>query len=126
MTGPKALRAWRVLLIVLLVAVSYLALTPRPPEDLDLGWDKLNHIAAFTALAFTASMAHPESARLRLWWLVTLLAFGGLIEIVQLFVPGRSGDLPDLLGDAIGVALGAAIAAAVLRSAISRPPRVTP
>jgi VanZ family protein len=123
MTGTAALRTWRVLLILLLVAVCWLALTPRPPESIDLGWDKLNHLAAFTALAFTAWMAHPESARSRFGWLVALLAFGGLIEIVQLFVPGRSGEWPDLFADALGITLGAAIAAAVLRLATSAPRR---
>jgi VanZ family protein len=126
LTGQAAQQVWRVLLLVLIAVVAYLALTPRPPENVDLGWDKLNHLAAFTSLAFTASMAHPESPRMRLGWLFALLAFGGLIEIGQHFVPGRSGEWPDLIADAIGVALGAAVAVAALRAAGSRPPGARP
>jgi VanZ family protein len=122
LTGKTAQQAWHVLLIVLIAAVTYLALTPRPPEGIDLGWDKLNHLAAFTSLAFTASMAHPDSPRVRLGWLLALLAFGGLIEIGQHFVPDRSGEWPDLIADAVGVALGATVAVAALRAAGMRLP----
>ena len=41
-------------LALLLVIVSYLALSPAPPHVLDTGWDKLNHVSAFVALAFAA------------------------------------------------------------------------
>jgi VanZ family protein len=122
LTGQAAQQVWRMLLMALIAAVACLALTPRPPESIDLGWDKLNHLAAFTSLAFTASMAHPDSPRVRLGWLLALVAFGGLIEIGQHFVPGRSGEWPDLLADALGAALGAAVAAAALRAVGSRLP----
>lgn len=99
------------LLYLLIVGVSYLALTPKPPTGIDTGWDKLNHTLAFAALAISAWLAYPASHRTRLLWLGALLAFGGLIEILQLFVPGRSAESGDLLADALGIACGAAIAA---------------
>ena len=37
-----------------------------------------------------------------------MLAFGVVIEVAQLFVAGRSGDLADLLPDGIGIAIGCA------------------
>jgi VanZ family protein len=49
--------------------------------------------------------------------LIGLLAFGGLIEILQAFVPGRDSDWHDLLADAVGTAAGAALALATLRLA---------
>jgi len=116
-TGAAALRAWRVLLMLLIVVVSYLALAPKPPTGVDLGWDKLNHMMAFTALAFAASLGYPAPMRVRVLSLAGLLAFGGLIEILQLYVPGRSAEWGDLLADAIGIVLGVATAAAVLRAA---------
>ncbi len=109
--GAAASRTWRVLLYLLIVGVSYLALTPKPPTGIDTGWDKLNHTLAFAALAISAWLAYPASHRTRLLWLGALLAFGGLIEILQLFVPGRSAESGDLLADALGIACGAAIAA---------------
>jgi VanZ family protein len=114
-----ASRAWRIPLTLLIVVVSWLALTPKPPPEIDFGWDKLNHILAFTALGFSACLGCAGERRACLRWSVALLAFGGLIEILQLFVPGRSCEWGDLLGDALGIACGALLANAVLRAAAS-------
>ena len=96
----QSTRFWQALLPVLLVVVAWLAMTPQPPPELTLGWDKLNHGSAFVALA-----------------LLALLAYGGLIEVAQWFVPGRAGEWADLLADAVGLAIGAALAWLVLRLA---------
>ena len=120
--NAQATRRWRGLLLLLIAAVSYLALTPQPPAGVDLGWDKLNHVAAFTALAFSACRGFPDSRGTRLVVLCALLAFGGLIEVLQYFVPGRSSEWGDLLADVIGIASGAFIAAALpwARSMLAR------
>ena len=102
--------------MLLIVAVSYLALTPKPPANFDFGWDKLNHLLAFMTLAFCASLGSSASRGTRLLWLCALLAFGGLIEVLQQFVPGRSPEWGDLLADSIGIASGAVVAALVLRA----------
>jgi VanZ family protein len=115
--GAAAARTWRALLMLLIVAICYLSLTPKPPESIDFGWDKLDHVLAFTALAFSASLGYRASHGTRLPLLCALLAFGGLIEVFQLFVPGRSSEWGDLLADSIGIACGAVIAAYVLRAA---------
>lgn len=115
-----AARAWRIVTALLVVAVSWLALTPTPPPTIDFGWDKLNHALAFTALAFSASLGHPASTRMRLLWLCALLAFAGLIEVLQAFVPGRSSEWGDMLGDTVGIALGAVLGAVALRSVALR------
>ncbi len=112
-------RGWSVLLTVLIVLVSWLALTPRPPPEITFGWDKLNHMLAFTALGFSACMACAGERQACLRRSVALLAFGGLIEILQLFVPGRSCEWGDLLGDALGIACGAYLASVALRAAAS-------
>jgi VanZ family protein len=112
-------RAWRVLLALLAVFVAWLALTPRPPPEIDFGWDKLNHTLAFAALGFSACLGCGGDRRACLRWSAALLAFGGLIEIAQLFVPGRSSEWGDWLGDALGIAGGAVLALAMLRAAAS-------
>ena len=70
-------RAWRVLLAVLVALVGWLALTPRPPPEVDFGWDKLNHVLAFTALGFSACLGCAGERRACLRWSAALLAFGG-------------------------------------------------
>ncbi len=103
-------RPWQLLLCVLIAVVSYLAITPTPPLATDLGWDKLNHLAAFAALTFTGCLGFPGARRVMWGVLPGMLVLGGLIEVVQYFVPGRSSEWLDLVADALGIALGAALA----------------
>jgi VanZ family protein len=104
-------RFWRIVLALLGVVVTWLALVPVPPPQADLGWDKLNHIAAFAVLAAVAAQAVAGRARI----VGALMAYGVFIEIAQSFIPPRSGDWRDLVGDAVGVAIGLLLAAAVAK-----------
>lgn len=121
----RAARLWRAMLVLLAAAIGWLALTPAPPLNLGTGWDKLNHVLAFAALAFSVGLGFPASARLRAALLCGLLAYGGSIEILQQLVPGRASEWSDLFADSIGIAGGALLAAAALRAALkaSRPAR---
>jgi VanZ family protein len=103
-------RRWRVLLAVLVVVVSYLAVMPAPPRELDTGWDKLNHVMAFTALALAGRFAFPGSIGRWASLVLALLAFGGLIEVVQYFIPGRDSEWNDLAADSVGIVAGALLA----------------
>ena len=113
-------RLWRSLLLGLIVAVSYLALAPIPPPSVDLGWDKLNHVAAFAALTISALLGFPASRINQGKLLFLLLAYGGLIEVLQLFVPGRACEWTDLIADTLGIAGGALIAGLLARWATSK------
>ena len=108
-------RPWQLLLWVLIGTVCYLALTPAPPKALSLGWDKANHAAAFAALTLSGCFGFPGSRRVVLAVLIALLAFGGLIEILQAYVPGRDSDWADLLADAVGILGGLVLALYALR-----------
>jgi VanZ family protein len=110
---PGTERPWCVAFALLLCVISVLALSPTPPREADLGWDKLNHLAAFGALAVTAFLGFA-----RAWARVgaSLLAYGALIELRQAFIPNRSADWEDLLADAVGIALGLALAAGASRA----------
>lgn len=113
---PRArTQPWRWLLVLLAAIITVLALMPAPPHDLDLGWDKLNHTAAFAALAVCAVFGWRSERAARLAVLLALLAFGGAIELLQLQVPNRSAEWADLGADAIGIGLGALLAALWLR-----------
>jgi VanZ family protein len=99
--GAPARTGWRALLAALMLATCWLAFSPAPPENIDTGWDKLNHALAFAALAFCASRGFAPQRLLAVP--ASLLAFGGFIEIVQSQIPGRSAEWADLLADAVGI-----------------------
>jgi VanZ family protein len=109
------IRPWRWALLLLGAAITLLALLPAPPQQANLGWDKLNHVAAFATLAVCAVLGWRESRAARLTVLLALLAFGGAIELMQLQVPNRSGEWSDLGADAIGLGLGTTLALLWLR-----------
>jgi VanZ family protein len=114
-SDPKSTWWWRWLLAALVVTVSWLALSPAPPDAFDSGWDKLNHACAFAALMLTGIFASPRSRTGVLSLLTGLLCFGGLIEIAQSFTPTRSAEWGDLLADAVGIAAGGLAAMLVTR-----------
>jgi len=105
--------AFGVLLAALLVAISFLALSPHPPKVGDTGWDKLNHFLAFGSLT-AVSIACARKAMWRWCWLPLIwLGYGGLIEVIQSFEPTRSAEWGDLLADAIGISIGMVAAASL-------------
>jgi len=108
--GASLRSHWRTLLVLLLVAVTYLALTPKRLVGLESGLDKVGHLLAFTALGFTGYLGFPTGTALPF----ALLAYGGLIEVLQLFVPGHSAEWGDLLANGIGIGVGIGLAAFVL------------
>ena len=70
---PRTAYLWRVMLALLLCAVTYLALSPAPPHQVSLGWDKLNHFSAFATLAGVAFLGFAGAwARIA----VALLGYG--------------------------------------------------
>ena len=101
--GPLAWLFW-----LLLLAITLLALAPRPSAAADLGWDKLNHLAAFAALGLLARLAWPAQRLGR--WALGLLLYGGLLEIAQGLSPNRQAEWADLLADALGLLLALLLA----------------
>jgi VanZ family protein len=105
---------WRLVLALLLGTVTWLALAPAPPRALSTGWDKLNHVLAFSTLAIVATLGLMGA-----WWRIAaaLLAYGGLIELLQGLLPPREADLADLLSDGLGIAIGLLLAQGLRRAA---------
>jgi VanZ family protein len=112
--SPRSTSGWRIALLFLLAVITWLALSPAPPPQADLGWDKLNHLTAFATLAVVAVLG-----RIGSFWRVggALLAYGGSIEVLQTFIPNRAGEWADLLADGVGMALGLLLVAALRRLA---------
>lgn len=106
--GGASLGGMRWLFWLALIAITLLALSPRPPAVADLGWDKLNHLAAFALLGLLARLAWPAQRLAR--WLLGLLVYGGLLEIAQGLTPNRQAEWADLLADALGLLVALALA----------------
>lgn len=117
MTRPASHRsrlAWRIVFACVVLGVSWLALAPRPPNLLDSGWDKANHVLAFAAAAFAGVGALGDRhGSARVWLALALLAWGALLELGQGLQGTRHADPVDWLADAVGVCAGLALASRV-------------
>lgn len=92
---------WAFFACVLVVLV--LALMPSPPRLLTTGWDKSNHLLAFAVLTWLGCRAFPQRLAITM---LSLLAYGALIEILQSFTPTRSAEWFDLFADSLGMLAG--------------------
>jgi len=104
-TGTERVLRW--LFAATAVIVMVLSLAPLEPDAPSLGWDKANHMAAFTLLALLGCRAYPSHT---VFVLAGLLVYGGLIEILQSFTGYRRAEWADLLADALGLPLGWVVA----------------
>lgn len=91
--------------LVLAVVIAVLTLAPMPAGG-PAGSDKIYHILAFACLAFPLPLVRP---RLTLWVILGVIAYGGIIEMIQPFF-GRQAEWADLVADGIGAILGAIVA----------------
>ena len=100
--------AWA-LLVVLVVIGSLLPAASAPMRTIAALHinDKVQHTLAYLSLAFLPAL-HERRRRLAHITL-GLVALGVLIEFLQLWSPGRSFEVGDMLADAAGVIVGASI-----------------
>jgi VanZ family protein len=92
--------------------VAALSLTPSatlPPTSIG---DKMEHVIAYAVLGLLGAAS---SARGTARVILGLAAFGIAIEALQMFSPGRSPDLLDVLADLAGAGLGCGAAIVVRR-----------
>lgn len=69
--------------------------------------DKSAHMLAFLAAGLTVSLA----ARSVIWPVFALSGMAGIVEVMQIFVPGRSASTSDFAASLVGVAIGLAFGA---------------
>lgn len=104
---PGALTRTIVLLafwIPLAVSVA-VAWTPDPTDIVGGFSGAWAHIAAAAYLTVALSLAHYRTGP----WIVVaawMMVWGVYIELVQLFVDGRSAQMADIAADALGIAVG--------------------
>ncbi|BEP62533.1 hypothetical protein GmRootV213_30870 [Variovorax sp. V213] len=98
---------WRWLLALAMLVLLVLSLAPSSLALPTTGWDKANHALGFAVLGLLGQWAWPGRTAIVL---TALLAYGGLIELLQSFTPDRVAEAIDLLADWVGLLLGAGLA----------------
>ena len=100
-----AARIAKVLLVIAIGVILWLALSANPPRAVGLlDFDKLNHLGAFFVLALLTDYAFPSVAVSALK-LLPLLGFGLLIEVLQYCIGYRYFEWLDVMADAAGIVL---------------------
>jgi len=91
--------------LALMSLVMMVSLLPIRSEVLEVTYvDKVMHMIVFMGLmVFFCGFV-----QVQLRWLLVLflLACGGLIEVLQIPVPGRAAEAADLMADMVGIMLG--------------------
>ncbi|MDZ4283182.1 MAG: VanZ family protein [Hydrogenophaga sp.] len=91
---------------VIVLAVASLVPVDLLPQQAASIWDKGQHAFGFGWLALLGLLAYSHKP----WTMViALLAYGGVIELLQAATGWRYGEWLDFLADGIGVVIGAAI-----------------
>ncbi len=98
--------------LVLVIVLSLMPMSYEPPQT-GLS-DKIEHFIAYCALAAAGATGF-QGPRARLIIVFGLIGFGILLEIGQLFSPGRQTSGGDVIANALGVVCGAAVASIGLR-----------
>jgi VanZ family protein len=92
----------RIALVAAVAAITWLALTAAQPA-MPSGGDKLAHAAAFLTLALLADFAFP-AAGFGTPKVLSLLAFGLALELLQATLEHREGSVTDWVADVAGIA----------------------
>ncbi len=88
-------------LVLLVVALSLL---PGPPIPIHFRWsDKLYHVLAYGVLMLWFAQLHPKSRYV--WLACGFIALGALMEILQLQLVDRRGDIWDVAANSLGAIL---------------------
>lgn len=89
---------------MILVIIEFLATATAGVESVTLGWDKLNHMAAFAVLYILVSLAFEDLSVV--YRFLLLFVFGLQIEIAQSFLPPREFSSLDVVADMVGIMFG--------------------
>ena len=111
----------KMLLFLVLVMVSWQALSPNPAQAAQLINDKILHSLTFLILAIISDHAFATTVfnwKKALW----LMFYGVAIEVLQHYIPGREFSLLDMLADASGLLIYFILTKTIIQR-IPTPPR---
>ena len=92
----------RVLFVSYAMLVAFLSL--QPGDGLSTGsYDKVAHIVTYSIFALLALRLN-LSGRQYMYLCIGIVAYSGLLEVAQSFVPGRVMSALDLIANTLGVA----------------------
>lgn len=95
---------WRLVLLLSVVIIGFLATTSSDYPIPSAPSDKVNHLIAFFELTIVTRLAWPQ---LRiLWYAPALLGFGLGIEAIQANLPYRDFSFADVAADGAGILIG--------------------
>lgn len=95
------------MLIAYAAAVAFASLRPAGGASLD-PWDKLLHFLTYAVFAALACRAVREERHL-FYACLGIIAYGGLMEVLQSFMPERVMSGYDFLANTLGVVVGALV-----------------
>ncbi len=87
---------------MLLLAVAALSLMPMPSTGVN---DKLSHLVTYFGLAGWFGLLAGNRSALA-WTLAAVIAYGGLIELLQAMTSYRQAEWADMLANSLGAAAG--------------------
>lgn len=105
-------RLWASVAVVLALVVIWGAVQPEDPLQHIIHTDTQRHILAFGTIGLCAGLM--PTARARVLALAGVLAFGLLIEVIQIPLPSRTASLSDLFASTVGGFGGFGLAAAAV------------
>lgn len=111
---------WRLLFFVTAAFAMYLATMKGPYPVPSAPNDKVNHFIAFLAMTGMLRLGFP-GWRPRLCGLL-MLAYGGLIEVVQSFLPWADSSIFDVIADGVGILAALGLLVVIAKAGWWRPP----
>ena len=107
--GPRHLYFWAPV-AVYMAAIFYVSSISDPPvpggSDKPLHWLAYTGLAVVVVRALARGIPRPFGLRIAITAVLITIGYGITDEVHQLFVPGRSGDVYDLMADAAGALVG--------------------
>jgi VanZ family protein len=111
----KPIRTWiRIAAVLCIVAIAILSLTPRENMIRTSLGGHAEHVLAYSICAWFCIVTC-DLRRQQIAIFGALVAYAGILECLQLWVPGRHFGLDDFAASAIGVTLGTVAALLTIR-----------
>jgi len=99
------LKTIRIAAWLLAAAIVVLSLVPPELRPILDAPHALEHFAIFSATGFAFGLGYGRQYSVA----IVLVFFAGVIEVAQLFVPGRHARLSDFIVDALAACIGSAV-----------------